>query len=172
MGFGSALWILVLYPVLSHVRGHQKAQLSAGRLCSVGAAGEKSVTSFLVSVTGIEWAGMPEQEHCFARRGPAGDIGNGWAPWGPVVYQASELTRLVRLETSSVSRGADATGESTFFMSMSSKSMLMDGITFRGIQPGGLLCFVSGQSLMQRVTKALDQLQVRRLLWEQMTQPP
>lgn len=85
MGFGSALWILVLYPVLSHVRGHQRAKLSAGRLCSVGAAGEKSVASFLVSVTGIEWAGMPEQEHCFARRGPAGDIGSGWGPWGPVV---------------------------------------------------------------------------------------
>ena len=67
----------------------------------MGVAGEKSVTSFLVSVTGIEWAGMPEQEHCFARRGPAGDVGGGWVPWGPLVYQASELTRLVRLETSS-----------------------------------------------------------------------
>lgn len=44
---------------------------------------------------------MPEQEHCFARQGPAGDVRGGWAPWGPLIFQASELTRLVRLETSS-----------------------------------------------------------------------
>lgn len=74
--------------------------------------------------------------------------GVGGCPGATLVYQASELTRLVRLETSSqFPEVPDATGESTFFVSTSSKSVLMDGITFEESSLGDC-CFVSGQSLI------------------------